>query len=76
MDILRRLMDVVRRKRPEKLRTSSWFLLHDNAQAHQSVLVKSFLANNNVSTLKIHPYSPDLTPANFYLFPRLKTAWN
>jgi hypothetical protein len=32
--ILRRLRDAFRRKRPEKLRNNSWFLLYDNAPAH------------------------------------------
>ena len=36
-DVLRRLREVVRRKRPEKCRTSNWFLLHDNAPAHRLV---------------------------------------
>jgi hypothetical protein len=36
---------------------------------------QDFLANNNVTILDIHPYSPDLTPASFYLFPRLNIAW-
>jgi hypothetical protein len=70
--ILRRLSDAVGRKRPQKWRTSSWFLLHDNAPAHVSVLVQDFLANNNVTTPEHHPYSPDLAPGGFYLFPRLK----
>jgi hypothetical protein len=39
---------MVRRKCLAKWRTNSWFLLHDNAAAHQSVLVKGFLAGNNV----------------------------
>jgi len=34
IDILRRLMDAVRRKCPEKWGTNSWFLLHDYAPAH------------------------------------------
>jgi len=54
IDILRRLRDAVRRKRPEKWRTDSWFLLHDNAPAHRSVLVKDFLAKNSVTTSQ-HP---------------------
>jgi len=37
-------------------------------------LVKNFLAKNNVPTLKHPPYSPGLAPADFYLFPRLKSA--
>ena len=73
-DILRRLREAVRRKRPEKCRNNSWFLLHDNAPAHRSVLVKDFLAKNNVTTPEDPPYSPDLVPADFYLFPRLKSA--
>ena len=36
-DILRRLRDAVRLKRPEKWRTVSMFLLHDNAPTHHLV---------------------------------------
>jgi hypothetical protein len=66
IDIFRRLWDAVRRKRPEKMRTNIWFLHFDNAPAHQSVLVKDFLAKNNVKALKHPPYSLDLSPAGFY----------
>jgi len=52
IDVRRHLRDEVRRKRPEKWRTNSWFLHFDNAPAHRSVLVKNFLAKNNVTTLK------------------------
>jgi transposase len=73
-DILRRLRDAVRRKSPEKRRTNGWVLLHDNAPAHRSVLVKAFLAKNNVTTLEHTQNSPELTPADFYLFPAFKSA--
>jgi hypothetical protein len=53
IDVLRQLRDVVSRKCPEKWRTNSWFLLHDNTPAHQSVLVKDFVAKNNVTTLEL-----------------------
>ena len=56
-DILRRLRDAVRRKRPEKLRTKTWFLLLGNAPAHRSVSVKDFLAKNNVTTQEHPPHS-------------------
>jgi transposase len=49
-------------------------LLRDNAPAHWSVLVKDFLAKNNVTILEHPPHSPDLAPADFYLFPRLKSS--
>jgi hypothetical protein len=57
IDILLRLWDAVRRKRPVKWRTSR-ILLRDNAPAHLSVLVKDFLAKNNVTTQELlftHP---------------------
>lgn len=54
--ILRRLMDVARREGPEKLKTNCWFLRHDNAPEHRSILVKNFLAKKNVTTLE-HPHT-------------------
>jgi histone-lysine N-methyltransferase SETMAR len=50
------------------------FLLHDNAPAHRSVLVKDFIAKNIVTTLEHPPYSPDMAAADFYLFSRLISA--
>jgi len=52
----RYIRDAVRRKRFENMRTKSWFLLHVNAPAHQSVLIKDFPAKNNVTTLE-HPHT-------------------
>jgi len=74
IDVLRRLREAVRRKRPPKLRTISWFLLLDNAPAHRSVLMKDFLAKNNVTTLEHPPYSSGPPPTDLYLFSQLKTA--
>jgi histone-lysine N-methyltransferase SETMAR len=62
------------RNAPEKCRTNSWLLLHDNAPAHRTVVVKNFLAKNNVTTLEHPPYSPDLAPAHFHLLFSLKSA--
>jgi hypothetical protein len=59
---------------PKKWRTNSWFLLHDNAPAYRSVLVKDFLAKDNVTILKHPTVSSDLASADFYPFPRLKSA--
>jgi hypothetical protein len=73
--MLRCLKDAVRRNRPEKWRTDSWFLLHDNASAHRSVLVEDCIAKNNVTTPEHPLYTPDLALPDFYLFPRLKSAF-
>jgi hypothetical protein len=74
MNIRRRLRDAVRRKRPEKWRINVWFLLHENGPANRPVMVKNFLPKNNMATLEHSQYSPDLGPADFYLFTRLKSA--
>ena len=47
-------------------------LLHDNASSHKCAVVKSFLASEKVKVLNQPPYSPDLSPCDFFLFPRLK----
>ena len=49
-DNLRRLRDAVKTKHPKNWRTNSLFILHDNAPARRSFLVKDFLAKNNVTT--------------------------
>ena len=51
---------------------NSWKLHHDNAPAHNSLLVREFLAKNNTVVLPQAPYSPDMAPSDFFLFPRLK----
>ena len=47
-------------------------LLHDNASSHKCEVVKSFLASEKVKVLNHPPYSPDLSPCDFFLFPWLK----
>ena len=47
-------------------------LLHDSASFHKCEVVKSFLASEKVKVLNHPPYSPDLSPCDFFLFPRLK----
>ena len=53
--ILRRLRHAARMKRLEKLGTNSWFLIHDNAPAHQSVLVKDLLAKERRDDSEVNP---------------------
>jgi transposase len=45
---------------------------HDNAPAHSVFRVKEFLAKKNVTVVEHAPYSPDLAPSDFFLFPRIK----
>jgi len=46
----------------------------DNAPAHNALSVKQFLANKNITVLEHPPYSPDLAPCDFYLFPKIKSV--
>ena len=47
-------------------------LHHDNAPAHASLLIHSYLAKHQTSVVPHPPYSPDLAPADFFLSPKLK----
>jgi len=48
-------------------------LHHDNAPAHTALSIPEFLAKKNIPLLPHPPYSPDPTPYDFYLFPKLKS---
>jgi hypothetical protein len=48
----------------------TWFLHQDNAPSHTSFAVREFLAHHNITTLPHPPYSPDLAPCDFFLFPQ------
>jgi len=52
----------------------TWMLHHDNAPAHASLLIRSYLAKHHTSVVPHPPYCPDLAPADFFLFPKLKTT--
>jgi hypothetical protein len=47
-------------------------LHHDNALAHTSLKTTEFVTNNTMLTVPHPPYSSDLAPCDFALFPRLK----
>ena len=63
----------VRKKRPE-LWKNGWILHQDNAPAHNVLSVKQFLASKNITVLEHPPYSPDLAPCDFFLFPKINSA--
>jgi len=50
-----------------------WVLHHDNVPAHNALSIQEFLAKKNIPILPHPPYSPDLAPCDFYLFPKLKS---
>jgi len=46
--------------------------VHGNAPAHMSRVAQAIVKDIGFEQLSHPPYSPDLTPSNFYLFRHLK----
>ena len=68
-----RLLKRIHRVRPAPFCARDFFLLHDNVPAPKAASVCQFLTPKNITTLYHHPYSPDLSPPDYFLFPKLKT---
>jgi len=47
-------------------------LHHDNASCYMAISVVEFLAKKGIPVVQRPPYSPDLSPCDFILFPKLK----
>jgi hypothetical protein len=69
--VMNRLLKRIQRARPAAFYSRDFFLLHNNAPAHKAANVCQFLTPKNVTTL-YPPYSPDLSPPDYSLFPKLK----
>ncbi|GBM53687.1 hypothetical protein AVEN_233660-1 [Araneus ventricosus] len=61
----------IRRVRSHVKQSGFWFLLHHNARPHTATLAKRFLAQPGVTELSHPPYSPALSPLDFFLFSTL-----
>jgi len=66
------LLERMHEVRPAAFCTRDFFFLHDNAPDHKAAIVCQFLNQKNVTTLYHPPYSPDLSPPDYFLFPKLK----
>ena len=51
---------------------NSWFLHHNNAPSHTALVLRDHFAKNSTHIVPQPPYSPDLAPCDFWLFPKLK----
>ena len=67
--VLKKVKEFYNKKRPSK-GWSGVHLLHATASSHKCEVVKSFVVSEKVKVLNHPPYSPDLSPCDFYLFPR------
>ena len=60
------------RKRPALFKSSQWHFQQNNAPVHKSILVTDYLTKMGIKTVPHPPYSPDLAPCDFWLFPKLR----
>ena len=70
VEVLREFRKRFRRKRPALFKSGQWHYHQDNAPVHKSILVTDYLTKMDIKTIPQPPYSPDLAPCNFWLFPK------
>ena len=70
-DLLKQLRKEIKAKRPGKL-TKGVLFHQDNALAHKSVIAMASLHDCFFKLLDHPPYSPDLAPSDYFLFPNMK----
>jgi len=71
LSLLVQLKGILKGKRSGKF-TKGMLFLHDNAPAHRALATQKKLAYLGFQCLDHPPYSPDLTPSHYHLFPGLK----
>jgi len=72
LEVLERLREKVRRKRPTHFANISWILHHDDAPPNTALSVSEFSATKQITVLEHQACSPDLAPIDFFLFPKMK----
>ena len=60
------------RKRPALFKSGQWHFHQDNTPVHNSILVTDYLTKMGIKTVPQPPYSLDLAPFDFWLFPKLR----
>lgn len=69
--VLMRVREAVRQKRPELWESGEWWF-HHNAPALRAVCGNHFPTKSGITLRFQPPHSPDLTPFDFFLFPKMK----
>ena len=74
VEVLREFRKRFRRKRPALFKWAQWHFHQDNAPVHNSILVTDYLTKMGIKTVPQSPYSRDLAPCDFWLFPKLRVC--
>ena len=72
VEVLREFRKRFHRKRQALFKSGQWHFDQDNAPVHNSILVTDYLTQVGIKTVPQPPYSPDLVPCDFCLFPKLR----
>ena len=74
VEVLMEFRKRFRQKRPALFKSGQWHFHQDNAPVHNSILVTDYLTKMGIKTVPHRPYSPDLAPCDFWLFPKLRAC--
>ena len=72
VEVLREFRKRFHRKRPVLFKSGQCHFHQDNAPVHNSILVTDYLTKIDIKTVPQPPFSPDLAPWDFWLFPKLR----
>ena len=71
VEVLREFRKRFLGKRPALFKSGQWHFRQDNVPVHNSILLTDYLIKMGIKTVSRPPYSPDLAPCDFCLFPKL-----
>ena len=72
VEVLREFSKRFGQKKPALFKSGQWHFHQDNAPVHNSILVTDYLTKIGIKTVSQPPYSQDVGPCNFCLFPKLR----
>ena len=72
VEVLWKFRKTFRRKWPALFKSDQWHFHQDNTPVHISILATDYFTKIGIKTVPQPPYSPDLAPCDFCLFPKLR----
>ena len=72
VEVLREFRKRFCRKRLALFKSGQWHYHQVNTPGHNSILFTDYLTKMGSKTVPQPPYSPDLAPCDFWLFPKLR----
>ena len=66
------VQEEIRLEEASTLQSGQWHFHQDNAPINNSILVTDYLTKMGIKTVPLLPYSTDLAPCDFWLFPKLR----